>query len=197
MTKRWLKSSILIVSLCTIACALFMGAVGCSSPDVSTPPDTATSPDSSSLPEKLGLIVIEGEIEAPDFTLPTMTGPEITLAELRDTPVVLNCWAIRCPPCKEELPHFDVAAKEYTGKVMILTVNLEDSVSKVKEFFGDNEPSYIVALDKNNQVASGYNTGYIPNTFFIDSQGIVRYFKVGGFTNEEQLLASIEALLNY
>lgn len=186
-----------MLSLCIIVCALVVGAVGCSSPDVSTPPDTATSPDSPSLPEKLGLRVIEGEIEAPDFTIPTMTGTVITLSELRGTPVVLNCWAIRCPPCREELPYFDAAAKQYAGEVMIVAVNLEESVSKVKEFFGDKEPSYIVALDKDAQVASRYATGYIPNTFFIDSQGIVRYVKVGGFTNEGQLLASIDALLNY
>ena len=186
-----------MVSLCIIVCALFVGAVGCSSPDVSNSPDTATSPDSPSLPEKLGLRVVEGEIEAPDFTIPTMTGTVITLSELRGTPVVLNCWAIRCPPCREELPYFDVAVKNYAGKVTILAVNLEEGVSKVKEFFGDKEPSYIVALDKDTQVASKYATGYIPNTFFIDSQGIVRYAKVGGFVNEEQLLASIEVLLNY
>ena len=184
-----------MVILCIIVCALVVGATGCSSHDVSTPPDTATPPDSPSLPEKLGLRVVE--IEAPDFTIPTMTGTVITLSELRGTPVVLNCWAIRCPPCREELPYFDVAVKNYAGKVTILAVNLEEGVSKVKEFFGDKEPSYIVALDKDTQVASKYATGYIPNTFFIDSQGIVRYAKVGGFVNEEQLLASIEVLLNY
>jgi len=185
MTMRWLKSLMLMVSLCIIVCALFVGAVGCS------------SPDSASLPEKLGLIVVEDEIEAPDFTIPTMTGTIITLSELRGTPVVLNCWAIRCTPCREELPYFDAAAQKYDGKVTILAVNIEEGVSKVKEFFGDNEPSYIVALDKDAQVASGYYTKYIPNTFFIDSQGVVRYLKTGRFINEEQLLASIEALLNY
>ncbi len=192
-----------MVSLCIIVCALVVGAVGCNSPDVSTspdastPPDTATLPDSPSLPEKLGLIVIEDEIEAPDFTIPTMTGTVITLSKLRGTPVVLNCWAIRCPPCREELPYFDAAAKKYAGKVTILAVNIEEGISKVKEFFGDNEPSYIVALDKDAQVASKYSTRFIPNTFFIDSQGIVRYLKPGAFTNEGQLLASIDALLNY
>jgi len=183
MTKRWLKSSMLIVSLCTIVCALFMGAVGCS------------SPDSPSLPEKLGLIVVKNEIVAPDFTIPTMTGTVITLSELRGTPVVLNCWAIWCSPCKEELPYFDVAAKNYAGKVTILAVNIEEGVSKVKEFFGDNEPSYIVALDKDAQVASRYATRYIPNTFFIDSQGIVRYVKRGAFLNEKHLEDSIALLL--
>jgi len=160
-----------------------MGAVGCS------------SSNSSSLPEKLGLRVVEDEIEAPDFTIPTMTGMIITLSELRGTPVVLNCWAIRCPPCREELPYFDVAAKNYAGKVTILAVNLEEGVSKVKEFFGDKEPSYIVALDKDTQVASKYATGYIPNTFFIDSHGIIRYIKAGAFLNEKHLEDSIALLL--
>ena len=183
MNKRWLRSWLFRMSLFIIVFSLVGGAAGCS------------SSNSSSSPEELGLVTVE--VEAPDFTLPTMTGPEVTLSELQGTPVVLNCWAIRCPPCKEELPYFDVAAEKYTGKVIILTVNIEDSVSQVKEFFHGNEVNFIVALDKNNQVASSYATGYIPNTFFIDSQGVVRYAKVGQFTDEEELQASIDELLNY
>ena len=185
MTERWLKSSMLIVSLCIIVCALAGGPVGCS------------SSSSSSSTEELGLIVMEDEIEAPDFTISTMTGAEITLSDLQGMPVVLNCWAKRCPPCIKELPYFDVAAEQYAGKVTILAVNLEDSVSKVKEFFGDNEVSFIVALDKNSQVASSYATGYIPNTFFIDSHGIIHYIKVGAFPNDKNLQDSIDLLLKY
>jgi len=185
MTNRHLRTWLLGTSLFIMVCILAGGSVGCS------------SSSSSSSPEELGLIVMKDEIEAPDFTIPTMTGTVITLSELRGMPVVLNCWAKRCSPCRKELPYFDVAAKNYDGKVTILAVNLEDSVSKVKEFFGDNEVSFIVALDKNSQVASSYATGYIPNTFFIDSHGIIHYIKVGAFPNDKNLQDSIDLLLKY
>jgi cytochrome oxidase Cu insertion factor (SCO1/SenC/PrrC family) len=81
MIKRQLRSWLSRMSLFITIFALAGGVVGCS------------SSDSSSSPEELGLIVVEDEVAAPDFTLPTMTGKEITLSELRGTPVVLNFWA--------------------------------------------------------------------------------------------------------
>ncbi len=161
MTKRWLKISILMVSLCIIVCALVVGAVGCNSPDVSTspdastPPDTATLPDSPSLPEKLGLIVIKDEVAAPDFTLPTMADTEITLSDLQGKPVVLNFWATWCSFCVAELPYFDKAIKEHAGEATIVAVDIQEEASQVKNFlqklFDGKEVSFIVALDKNAQ----------------------------------------------
>ena len=184
MTKRWFKSWPLRMSLFIIVPALVGVALSCSSP----------APASS--PEELGLIVVEGEVKAPDFTLPTMPGTEITLSELKGTPVVLNFWARQCRPCKAELPYFDAVARQNADKVTIVAVNIEDSISEVKQFFGDSEVSFIIALDKNAQVASTYAIRYTPTTFFIDSQGMVRYIKVGAFANEGELQASIDALLN-
>ena len=77
-----------------------------------------------------------------------------------------------------------------------MAVNIEDSSSKVKEFFGSNEVSFIVAIGKDAQAISSYATGYIPTTFLIDSQGTIRYVKVGGFANEKQLQDSVDNLLN-
>jgi cytochrome c biogenesis protein CcmG, thiol:disulfide interchange protein DsbE len=185
MTNRHLRTWLLGTSLFIMVCILAGGLVGCSS----------SSPASST--EELGLIALEDEIGAPDFTIATMTGAEITLSDLQGMPVVLNCWAIRCPPCRAELPYFDVAAKQYSGRITIVAVNIEDGISQVREFFGDSEVSFIVALDKNSQVASSYATGYIPNTFFIDSHGIIRYIKVGAFPNEKNLQDSIDLLLKY
>ncbi len=176
MTRKRLKSCLLRASLFFIVFALTCGALSCSSP---TPPD-----------------LIEVDIVAPDFTLPTMRGTEITLSELQGTPVVLNFWAISCPACRAGLPYFDVVAKEYADKVTIVAVNIGESVSQVKGFFGDSKVSFTVALDKNAQMTSSYATGYIPTTFFIDSQGVIRYLKVGAFADEKQLQASIDKLLN-
>lgn len=183
MIKRWLKSWPLRMSLLIIVCALAGGALSCSSP----------TPSSSA--EELGLHVIEGEVDAPDFTLPTMTGTEITLSELQGMPVVLNFWAIGCPPCTAELPYFDVVAREYADRVTIAAVNIGEGLSEVKGFFGHSEVGFIVALDKNAQMTSSYATGYIPTTFLIDSQGIIRYVKVGAFASEEELRASLDLML--
>ena len=183
MTKKRLKSGLLRTSLFITVCALVGGAVSCS------------SSNSSSSPETLGLIPVE--IAAPDFTLPTTTGTEISLSELQGTPVVLNFWAIQCPPCRMELPYFDVVAKQYSDRVTIVAIDIQDSLPQIKKFFGDSEVSFTVALDKNAQVFSSYAIqNAIPSTFFIDSQSVIRYIRLGAFTNKMELQASIGELLS-
>jgi thiol-disulfide isomerase/thioredoxin len=186
MAKRPFENWLLRVVLLVIVYALIGGGISCVSPN---------SSNSSISLEELYLIEVEGEIQAPDFTIPTMEGGEITLSHLRGKPAVLNLWAIRCPPCKVELPYFDAVAKQNKNKVTIIAVNIEDSISDVRKFFGDSKVSFIVAIDVNAQVARIYAPRFIPTTIFIDSEGIIRYFKVGGFANEEHLQACVTKIV--
>ena len=183
MTKRQSRGYVMKVILLASLCALIGGAISC------------RSSNSSSSPEELGLIPVE--IAAPDFTLPTMTGTEITLSDLQGAPVLLNFWHKGCPPCLEELHYFDAVAKQYSDRITIVAIDIKDSLPQIKQFFGDSEISFIVALSKDTQIASDYAIRYSPTTFFIDSEGIIRYVKVGAFANKEELQASTDELLNY
>jgi len=130
--------------------------------------------------------------EAPDFTLPTMTGATITLSELEGTPVVLKFWATWCGYCAMEWPYFDAAAQESEGEITFIAIDIGESVSKVTGFFGDYEPIMIVALDETEEVFWSYcekdnPRGYIPFTVFVDSEGIVQYIQIGAFSSEAAL----------
>ena len=137
--------------------------------------------------------------EAPDFTLPTMTGANITLSELEGTPVVLNFWARTCGHCLVELPYFEAVAQESEGEIKVIAINVGESVSTVQDFFGDYEPTMIVALDKNGEVFVNYcqednPRGYIPITFFVDSEGIIQYIKIGAFSSETELWDTLDSV---
>jgi thiol-disulfide isomerase/thioredoxin len=130
--------------------------------------------------------------KAPDFTLPTMTGAEITLSELEGTPVVLNFWATWCGPCASELPYLEAVAQESEEEIKVIAINVGESALTVQTFFGDYEPTMIVALDGNTEVYVSYcekdnPQGYIPITFLVDSEGIVKYIKIGAFASEAEL----------
>lgn len=144
-------------------------------------------------PEDLGLQAIE--VEAPDFTLETMDGGQVTLSALRGTPVLINFWALKCPPCLHELPFLEAAAARYDGQAIVMAIDIGDSGSSVRGFFDDAQLSMIVPLDVAGRAAGSYSVGFTPTTFLIDSQGIVRYVKVGPFADESQVIASIELVL--
>jgi thiol-disulfide isomerase/thioredoxin len=131
--------------------------------------------------------------EALDFTLPTLTGANITLSELEGTPVVLNFWSISCSWCRKQLPYLENVAQQSEGEIKVVAINVGDSAATVQEFFGDYEPAMIVALDENREVFVNYcqnydnSRGYIPFTLFVGSEGLVQYKKIGAFTSEAEL----------
>jgi thiol-disulfide isomerase/thioredoxin len=138
--------------------------------------------------------------EAPDFTLSTMTGSNITLSELRGTPVVLNFWSISCPACRGQLPYFEDVALQ-SDEITVLTINIVDSNSTLVSFFNGYEPVMIVALDTDGAVFVNYSQsfgnsrGYIPFMLFVDGDGIVQQTRIGAFGSETELWNTLHDLL--
>jgi peroxiredoxin len=130
--------------------------------------------------------------KAPDFTLPTLTGANITLSELEGTPVVLNFWSISCSWCRKQLPYLENVAQQSGEEIKVIAINMIDNAASVRTF-RDYEPTMIIALDKNREAFVDYcltynNTrGAIPFTLFVDSEGIVQYKQIGAFASEEAL----------
>jgi thiol-disulfide isomerase/thioredoxin len=137
--------------------------------------------------------------KAPNFTLLTMTASNITLSELEGTPVVLNFWATTCTACVGELPFFEIVAQESEGEIKVIAINVRQPLSEVERFFGDYEPTMIVALDNNGEVFMNYSQednarGYIPFTLFVDSEGIVQYVKIGAFQSNKELWDALDGV---
>ena len=174
MTNKELKKWLVKVGLIVVMFSIVAGATSC----------TSTGPEVGK--------------QAPDFTLVTMAGTEITLSELRGTPVVLNFWAIYCSPCRSELGYFEQLAEQSTGEVAVIMVNIQDTHSGIENFFeklfGDYKTHFTVALGGGTQVPDKYNIQYIPTTFFIDSGGIIRNIKIGAFASEMELQDSIKII---
>jgi peroxiredoxin len=141
--------------------------------------------------------------KAPDFTLPTMTGANITLSELEGMPVVLNFWSISCQYCVRQLPYLEDVAQQSEGEIEVIAIYLGGNASSVQsfiqDFLGKNETTMIVPLDETMEVfwsySSTYNPrGYIPLTLFIDSDGIVKYTKIGAFGSEAALWDTLHSV---
>ncbi|MGQ9546896.1 MAG: TlpA family protein disulfide reductase [Dehalococcoidia bacterium] len=139
--------------------------------------------------------------QAPDFTLPTLTGDNITLSELEGTPLVLNFWTTTCSYCVQQLHYLEAVARQTAGEIKVIAINIGQSASTVQKFFGDYEPVMIIALDTNRETFASYcqqydnAKGFIPFTLVLDGEGIVRYAKIGAFSNEAELRDTLEDVL--
>lgn len=138
--------------------------------------------------------------EAANFTLPTMTGANITLSELEGTPVVVNFWSISCAYCRQQLPYLENVAKQSGEDTKVIAINMVNNAESVQEFFADYEPTMIVALDENREVFANYcqnysnPRGYIPFTLFVDGEGLVQYVKIGAFSSETELWNTLSSV---
>ena len=130
---------------------------------------------------------------APDLQLNTLDGQSIALSKLKGTPVLVNFWATWCDPCAYEMPYLQQIHDEWPEETLVLlTVNIAESSSKVAQFMQSEGFSFTVLLDSNANVAQKYNVMGIPTTFFIDKEGIIQEIKIGPFQSK----AEIEAILS-
>lgn len=122
---------------------------------------------------------------APDFTLTLVQGETVSLSQFRGRPVVVNFWATWCPPCVEELPAFQRVADE--GRAAVLAVNVGDSGGEAAAFLREHGIDLPVALDTQGDMITRYRVAGLPQTFFIDADGVVRHVERGTMRYEEIL----------
>jgi len=131
----------------------------------------------------VGIAVNRSSGSPSSTALNISTWDETSLSTLEGTPLVLNF----CPWCKKQLPYLENAAQQSEGEIKVVAINVGESASRIQSFFGDYEPTMIVASDRNREAFVDYcraynNTkGYIPFTLFVDSEGIVQHVKIGAF----------------
>lgn len=127
----------------------------------------------------LSEIGIEKGQFAPDFTLSTLSGETITLSDFKGKKVVLNFWATWCPPCKDEMPHFQKYYEKYAEEdnVEIVAVNLtyaRETNERVQQFIDSFGITFPVPLMEDEEIGKPYRIVTIPSTFFIDTEGRIQ-----------------------
>lgn len=120
---------------------------------------------------------------APDFSLDTMQGETIRLADLRGQGVIINLWASWCGPCRAEMPAMQNVYEDFKDQgFTILAVNAtnQDNLAAARAFVEELGLSYPILLDVNGETSDLYNLRALPSTFFIDREGRIQEVIIGG-----------------
>ena len=115
---------------------------------------------------------------APDFTVAD-SQRSVTLSKLRGKPVVLNFWASWCGPCIEETPSLVALQQRMGDKITILGVSVDENEGAYLRFVRDQHIEYLTVRDPRKNSASLYGTFGWPETYIIDSSGVIRRKLVG------------------
>ena len=117
---------------------------------------------------------------APAFALKTLqTGEVVSLEKLRGKPVVLNFWSTWCGPCRMEHPVLDWAFREYGTQAHFLGAVFEDTEENALGYIARAGSPYPQLVDPKSQMAVDYGVAGVPETYFIDAEGIIRDKFVG------------------
>ena len=115
--------------------------------------------------------------------LPDTTGSQQSIAQWKGKVLVVNFWATWCVPCRDEMPEFVKAQREFGDRGVQFVGIAVDDVAKVRDFaaeLGLNYPALIggygaIELSK----SLGNRVGALPYTVFIDRAGRINRAHLG------------------
>lgn len=135
--------------------------------------------------------------KVPDFTLTTFDSQQIKLSDHKGQVVVLNFWASWCKPCEQEAAELEAAWRFYEpgGAVVFLGVDYVDTEPEALAYLSKFDISYPNGPDLGTRISQAFRIQGVPETYFVDREGVLRYVQIGPFSSLQQIQFIIDPLL--
>ncbi|MCS7260210.1 MAG: TlpA family protein disulfide reductase [Anaerolineae bacterium] len=136
---------------------------------------------------------------APPFEITAINGEfagqRFALADLRGHVVVLNIWASWCIECAREASVLEQAWRAYRPRgVWFIGVDYLDTDTAGLAYLKRFDITYPNGPDIGSRIYQAYRATGVPETFFIDRDGIIRHVQIGPI-GRAQLDMLLERLL--
>jgi len=118
---------------------------------------------------------------------------DVSLAQLRGHPVVINKWASWCGPCRTEFPILQQIATERGKEIAFVGLNARDKRPAAERFIARYPAPYPSYEDPDETIARELKApSNFPVTLFVDADGKTVYTHQGGFRSAAELSAAID-----
>ena len=112
---------------------------------------------------------------APDFTLKTLTGDNLSLSKFKEgKKAIVFFWATWCPHCHEAILQLKTRAQELEQKnIQLVLVDLGENERLVRSYTKKNKVAFNIFLDEDSSLAEKYDLIGVPTFFFLNDNGRV------------------------
>ena len=133
-----------------------------------------TGEDSGSV-DATASYVAQVEYPAPSLHLSEIDGDEVSLEDFLGKVVLINNWAIWCPPCKAEMPTLQAYYDEHREQdFLIIGIEAGSPPPEVTAFVEQFGLTFPIWLDPNVKALKVFQNFGLPNSYVIDRDGTVR-----------------------
>lgn len=191
---------IIVVSAIVTACSSNDNNVGDHTDNTNQPgtimdmEDKAQKEDPNRVIDSEVMDIVIG-MEAPDFTLVNLDGERVSLSDYRGKIVLVNFWASWCHWCDVEMPDLNNLDIE-NEDVVVLGVNVMEDEETVRNYLEEGGYEFEVVFDKEGEIASNYLVDGLPNSYFIDKEGVLQ-LRFPGMMAAEQMSEVVNAIREY
>ena len=120
----------------------------------------------------LGVLPIPPDTDPLEIKLEDPTGRPISIAEFRGKIVFINFWTTWCLACVIEMPSMEKLHQKFKDKDFVMVaINLQESASRVKQFYKEYKLTFTTLLDTTGDVGAGLGIRSIPTTYILDKNG--------------------------
>ncbi len=133
---------------------------------------------------------------APAFSLRTLDGRKVSLADYKGRPVLVNFWATWCAPCKLEMPWFEQFHTQYAAQGFEILGIAEDDAGKdeIAKAARKLGVTYPILLTDGNTAPKYGGIDYLPESFYIGRDGTV-VEQTAGLGAKDEIEANIRKIV--
>ena len=135
----------------------------------------------------------------PEFSMTTFDGQLFRTSDYAGKVIVVNFWASWCKPCEAEARELEEAFQHYRSKgsdVIFLGMAYVDTEPKSLDYLKKFGVTYPNGPDLRTQVSQLFRVSGVPETFIIDREGKLAYFKKGPFSSTNEIISVVDGILN-
>jgi cytochrome c biogenesis protein CcmG, thiol:disulfide interchange protein DsbE len=133
----------------------------------------------------------------PHFEMTSFDGTSLNTADYAGKVIVINFWASWCKPCEAEARELEEAHRYFEpgGEVVFLGLAYVDTEPKSLAYLNKFGITYPNGPDLATRVSQMFRVSGVPETFIIDREGRLAYFKKGPFSSTSEILSAVERVL--